>query len=103
MPMNSEAIRKMIDSKPPDVDLADWMASEGARMESVRQGVSRLTARISALEEKHRSEMAAVRREVDGAVSELQGLCRHHEVAHHGDPSGGTDSFSVCETCRKEF
>ncbi len=29
--------------------------------------------------------------------------CPHYETTYHGDPSGGSDSFTQCDWCGKEW
>lgn len=41
--------------------------------------------------------------ELEKDVREYQDICCHDSTEYHGDPSGGTDSFTRCNLCGKEF
>jgi len=39
-------------------------------------------------------------RRLDAEKADIQARCPHTEITYHGDPSGGSDGYYECTTCR---
>ncbi len=36
-------------------------------------------------------------------ISDIQSKCPHWETSYYGDPAGGSDSFTECDLCKKQW
>lgn len=66
-----------------------------ARIDVTRARLAQVQADRNAAERLHRLVTASL----DQKVVEIQFNCSHEVTKYHGDPAGGSDSFTVCEIC----
>lgn len=43
------------------------------------------------------------KRKNQSALRDLYEKCPHHETSWHGDPAGGSDSYTSCDLCGKQW
>ena len=69
------------------------------QIEAVQRDLDVLAAKIIKLNKEYKISMNKLKEE----VSKIQNGCEHWTTTYHGDPSGGSDSYEVCDICEKEF
>lgn len=65
------------------------------RVDRTRSRLAQVQADRNAAERLHRLVIASL----DQKVVQIQFNCSHEVTKYHGDPAGGSDSFTVCEIC----
>lgn len=96
--ISREATDKIIRAKPEGETLADWIFTEMERIEAIKRA-------IASIEIRKREAKAAfnkVVKDLDLEAHQIQAKCKHEDTKHYGDPSGGSDSHTQCNTCGRE-
>jgi len=81
------------------VELANDLCTYIEKLESIETKIKRLRQDYRAAEEVYKRR----REELKKQEKEIQNTCPHSETTYHGDPAGGSDSYSTCDICGKEF
>jgi hypothetical protein len=95
MRLDRPLVNAIIASKPPGIELGEWIAHQSGLIEGIR---SRLAACRKSREAIHRDYLAAVE-SVDCEIRKARGECPHYAMKYYADPCGGTDSHRECDLC----
>jgi hypothetical protein len=90
------AIRR---AKPADADEDAWISGQLANIQDVVEHLRLCERRRAEVRDEAAKRLAAI----DADLAKIRGRCRHWKSRHHGDPAGGSDSFTECEICGKEL
>jgi hypothetical protein len=92
-------MNKIIARKPVATELGTWISGELGRLSAVdRRVIYNRTRRDEA-----KREFDARIKKLDEESIEIREACPHYSTTHHPDPSGGSDSYSQCDHCGKEW
>jgi hypothetical protein len=97
--MNEATIRRMLATKPLDVDLGAWLAGQIRLVQETRARSRELSKQA---EEDHAWLEAQSQARLQ-KFRDLQAQCPHYGRSYQADPSGGSDSTDRCADCGKEF
>ena len=79
--------------------LSSWLASQLELIDNILWGIQSINKkRLEAKRTYHESLLAIDKEEMD-----IQKKCLHLDSTYHSDPSGGSDSFSQCNICGKQW
>lgn len=81
-------------SKDNKVDL-----KELALFESVISKIDEVKSKMTSEKASHQKKMATLKSELE----KIQATCSHSVTKYTGDPSGGSDSQTICEICEKDL
>jgi hypothetical protein len=78
---------------------ADYIAKRMGECELISEAIRALTLkRLNA-----QQRLVAELRSIDGELEAVYQKCGHPFTKHHGDPSGGSDSWTECLVCGKQW
>jgi hypothetical protein len=94
-----KAIARIIAERPGDIDLSTHIAQQLANVDTTRK----LIAQILAEDERERARHEEALRETDRRLAEARKGCPHYSRTRYADPSGGSDSCTICNICGAEL
>ncbi len=91
-------INNYINNNGPE-NLAEYLLSILKQEQDIKNRIIKLHKEMRQEEESHKKILEAQRIE----LGTIQIECPHWEVKYYGDPAGGSDSYSECTLCGKEW
>ena len=73
----------------------EWIVAEMERLNGIELAVRQLNAKIETENKRHKDALAAIEHEKQKVFKS----CDHLDSTYHGDPAGGSDSFTRCNIC----
>lgn len=73
----------------------EWVVAEMERLNGIADSIRTLDAKIDAENKRHKNALAAIESEKQKVMKK----CDHLDTTYHGDPAGGSDSFTQCNIC----
>lgn len=67
--------------------------------ENVMRQIGEIKDKVASEKASHQKKMTALKSELE----KIQATCRHNVTKYTGDPSGGSDSQTICEICEKDL
>lgn len=97
MQISDKVFRAIIESCPDNKDLAKHLSEEFARIEHIGWQIAQIYKDIRKIEESAQAQIQCCKKE----IADIQEKCPHYHWKFNPDAAGGSDSYSVCEICRK--
>ena len=92
-------IQELINNKPPNVELAYFIADELNKAEMTRAEVEKIDEKLQELVRQHRLAVDIILAEMKG----IQNKCNHYFAQFYLDPSDCNDSWTQCLVCNRRF
>lgn len=100
--MKSEVLQKLINKHMSFGSVAN-LGEYIAHVLDEEQKVKRRVATIQRARTAAQAEYHAQISRLDQELAEVQSECSHGDVTYHSDPAGGSDSYSACEICGRQW
>lgn len=100
--MNERTLQQILNFFPgPSLpgNLAAYLAAAFADIRGIQDAVRVLSAKKQAALEDFQAEI----KNLNSELALIRDQCRHWTTIFQGDPSGGSDTSTVCEHCGKEL
>ena len=96
--MNRETIKAIVDSKPEEADISEWIALKLQELKNVcDEVVAARWAEMDALATYEKFRESCRER-----IAKVQSACPHYTFTFYSDPAGGSDSSLICDVCSKD-
>lgn len=78
---------------------SEYIARELKRLQQIQRDVYLAEENIRKCKERCKKEIDKANQE----LRQVRSKCFHEDTTYHGDPSGGSDSFTTCNICGAEL
>ena len=93
--MNIDLIKKLTVNR----ESSSVLIAELENCDRVIKQIDKIKAELSKEYTEHNKKIIALQKK----LSEVESECHHPVTTYYSDPSGGSDSSTICDVCNKEI